>query len=189
MKIWRYVVRYDDGLAPCMTDRHLTLACCKPVVRKGSAKGDWVIGFHSKSVGEAMLCYAMRVTEDPIPYERYWRDRRFQGRRDNIYRPENGDLRWVRNSFNDHDDPINHKTDKGGRQALVSEEYWYFNETESFSLYDHLDESVVNRLWYASRGQKYAGLLDGDFESLLRHLDQRPKGLGGSSTPLTRGKC
>ena len=178
-KIWRYVVRYDDGLAPCVENGYLSLACCKPVIRKGAIKDDWVVGFHKKAVGDAMLCYAMRVTEHPIPYMDYWNDHRFRGRRDNIYRFANGKLEWVRNAFSDHDDETNHETDRSGRQALVSQEYWYFNEGESFSLYDHLDEAIVSRLLHAGRGQKYNGLLDGDFPALLRYLDQnRPKGSG-----------
>jgi hypothetical protein len=171
-KIWRYVVRYDDGLAPCIENDFCTLTCCKPGIRKHALKDDWVIGFHSKKFGDALLCYAMRITEDPMSYASYWNDARFAKRRDNIYRPTDGKLIWVPNKFKDHDDDGNHPADHSGVNALISDEYWYFSKDETFSLYDHFDEGAVNRLWHRYVGQKYNGLLEGDFEGLLRFLDQ-----------------
>jgi hypothetical protein len=55
--------------------------------------------------------------------------------------------------------------------SLISDKYWYFAKDNAFSLYDHLDEGVVTRLWYRYTGQKYNGLLDDDFTSLLRFLE------------------
>lgn len=170
-RIWRYVVRYDDGLAPCVEDKFLTLTCCKPGIRKHASKGDWIVGFHSSTFGKAMLCYLMRVTENPMPYADYWGDSRFAQRRDNIYRPENGKLVWVPNQYSDHDDEKNFARDHRGVNSLISNEYWYFNKDETFSLYDHFENGIVNRLWFAGRGAKYNGLLPGDFETLLDYVE------------------
>lgn len=189
-KVWRYVVRYDDGLAPCIEGDFCTLTCCKPGIRKHASKDDWIVGFHSNKFGDAMLCYTMRITEDPIPYAKYWSDPRFANRRDNIYRPVNGRLAWVPNRYRDHEEEDNLARDHSGANALVSGEYWYFDKDHSFSLYDHLEEGVVNRLWHRHVGQKYNGLLDGDFESLLRCLDEHyPKKQAGSSVGAARKKC
>jgi len=172
-KIWRYVVRYDDGLAPCVENDICTLTYCKPGIQKHSMKDDWVVGFHDNKVGDAMLCYAMRVTEDPIPYASYWTDSRFRHRRDNIYQPVDGKLQWVPNRYRDHDDPENHVRDHKGVNALISTEYWYFDKDNTFSLFDHLEDGVVNRLWHRHKGQKYNGLIEGDFEQLLQLLDRQ----------------
>lgn len=189
-KIWRYVVRYDDGLAPCIESDFCTLTCCKPRIRKHASKDDWVIGFHSNQFGDAMLCYVMRVTEAPMPYAQYWNDTRFFRRRDNLYRPVNGKLVWVPNRFRDHDDEDNHATDHSGVSALISEEYWYFNKDEAFSLCDHLDEGVVKRLWRRFVGEQYNGLIDGDFETLLRFLDQNhPQGSSRDRPATARRRC
>jgi len=64
MTIWSYVVDKDTGFAPfwgCCT-----LACCKPDIRKGAQKGDWVVGLSSKTDGNRIV-YAMRVTDFPYP--------------------------------------------------------------------------------------------------------------------------
>ena len=182
-KIWRYVVRYDDGFAPCIEQNFCTLTCCKPRIRRYAEEGDWIVGFHSSSAGKAALCYVMRVTEAPLPFAQYWAEPRFQGRRDNVYRPTTNGLVWVKNAFNDHDDVDCHKRDFSGVNALISDEYWYFAKDKSFSLYDHLDHGAATRLWYQFTGQKYNGLLDDDLGSLLRFLEANfPKG----STTLRR---
>lgn len=190
MKVWRYVVRYDDGLAPCVEKNFCTLTCCKPLIRKHAEKNDWIIGFHSRKFGDAMLCYVMRITEEPIKYQCYWHDKRFAKRRDNIYQPIDDKLIWVPNEYRDHDDVDNHSTDQSGFNALVSNEYWYFNKGETFSLYDYLEEGIASRLWHRHVGQKYNGLLDGDFDSLLRFLEQNYSNrLFKLPTATTRLKC
>ena len=189
-KIWRYVVRYDDGFAPCIEKNFCTLTCCKPRIRRYAEKGDWLVGFHSISAGKAALCYVMKVTEAPMPFAKYWADPRFKGRRDNVYRPTTAGLVWVKNAFNDHDDAGSHKRDIGGVNALISDEYWYFEKDESFSLYDYLDHGAVTRLWYPYTGQKYNGLLDDDFNSLLRLLDKNfPKGSSSHQRLAAPSSC
>lgn len=190
MKVWRYVVRYDNGLAPCLEGDFCTLTCCKPGIRKHALRDDWIVGFHTSSFGDAMLCYVMRLTEEPMPYAEYWSDQRFKNRRDNIYRSVEGNLVWMPNRYRDHDDQNNHRTDRSGVNALISNEYWYFDKDRSFSLYDHLDEGVVSRLWHRHVGQKYNGLLAGDFESLLRFLDKHhEKNSSTTQIGTSRRKC
>ena len=112
-----------------------------------------------------------------MPFAQYWADPRFKGRRDNVYRPTTLGLTWFKNAFNDHDDADCHSRDIRGVNALISNEYWYFAKDDAFSLYGKLDAAAVTRLWYQFTGQKYNGLLDDDFASLLRFLEKNyPKG-------------
>jgi len=125
-----------------------------------------------------------------MPYAQYWNDARFKNRSDNIYRPVNGSLVWVPNQDNDHDDEYNQARDRSGLNALISDEYWYFDSADSFSLYDYLDEGVVNRLWHRYVGQKYNGLLDSDFPCLLSYLDKnRPRKSSTKQGRVKSRKC
>lgn len=64
MKIYSYVVRYDDGAAPNPFWGYCTLAICKPAIRRVAKVNDWVVGTGSKkNVGDDKLIYAMEITE------------------------------------------------------------------------------------------------------------------------------
>ncbi|MBL9067716.1 MAG: hypothetical protein JNN10_15630 [Sphingopyxis sp.] len=73
----------DDGVAPCTDDDLLTLATCKPVIRRKARVGDWVVGYNPSSIGSNLVVWAGRVHEkmDPIAYEKEYR-----GRKDAAYR-------------------------------------------------------------------------------------------------------
>lgn len=126
--IFRYVVRYDSGVAPRPFDGYCTLAICKPQIRARARKGDWVVGFRTRAPGEVI--YAMLV-EEVLTFAQYWADPRFRNRRpdatgtpDNIYRPARSEtLEQVPNPV--HDETAT-ATDIGGRNVLVSRQFWYF---------------------------------------------------------------
>ena len=95
-RVFSYVIAHDLGFAPNPFGAFLTLACCKPLIRRTAAPGDWVVGLTPWS---ERIAYAMRVTER-LDFAEYWLDPRFRGKRldmgspdrrrrsgDNIYRP------------------------------------------------------------------------------------------------------
>lgn len=51
MKLYRYVMTYDTGLAPNPYHGYCTLALCKPQIRRTAQVGDWIMGFGSVSAG------------------------------------------------------------------------------------------------------------------------------------------
>lgn len=70
-KIYSYVLRYDDGVAPNPYGGICTLAICKPVIRKKAQIGDWVIGTGSLKLGLGdTLVYAMKITKI-LSFEEY----------------------------------------------------------------------------------------------------------------------
>ena len=86
MTLFSYVVRDDAGFAPNPEKEYCTLACCKPIIRRTAKKGDWVVGTGSvKHNAQKKIIYAMKITEEPIDFEKYGRDERFKNRIDNIY--------------------------------------------------------------------------------------------------------
>lgn len=135
MKIYSYVVRYDDGAAPNPFWGFCTLAICKPVIRCVAEVGDWVIGTGSKeNVGNNKLIYAMKITEK-MRLEDYGRDKRFKkkipvGREgirslgDNIYYRDKQNI--IRQRFPSvHSDGCEKKETKShdlsGKHVLISE--------------------------------------------------------------------
>ena len=141
-----YLMTNDTGFAPNPFHGHLTLATCKPSVRRARKVGEWVAGFASKELVKRSLenglhipftgmVYLMRVGE-VITLDEYFRDSRFVSKRptsnlgnraercgDNIYyRGKNGEYRQVRSDFHGQK-AVEHDT--GGRNALIASEFYY----------------------------------------------------------------
>lgn len=147
-KVMGYKMTHDTGFAPNPFHGALTLATCKPAVRRTRSKGDWVAGFASKALVQNArdngmtipfggLVYLMQVTEEPLELAAYFSDPRFLKKRpkldardlqvrfgDNIYKRDvHGDYQQCRNNSHGVDAmPI----DVGGVNALVSSRFWYF---------------------------------------------------------------
>src|SRR5882762_4837638 len=86
--IYVYKIVVDSGGAPCVWNNVLSLAICKPKIRKNAAKGSLVFGFGGKDYEERLI-YIAKVTmklEDTA----YYRQRKYARRPDCIYRVENG---------------------------------------------------------------------------------------------------
>lgn len=86
--IYVYKLIADNGGAPCVYRGMLSLAICKPKIRKTAEVGALVMGFGGKRLG-GRLIYAAYVTEKP-PVGEYYTDTRFHHRPDCIYRAVNG---------------------------------------------------------------------------------------------------
>lgn len=128
--IWRYVIKYDGGLAPHISGGLCSLALCKPRIRRYAKPGEWIIAFvaKGKANGRPLIQYAMKVAENPS-FENYCIQ--YGGkRRDAIYRYDlspNGE--WFDNGYGDHDPLENKKSelrDKGGEHALIAAEFIHF---------------------------------------------------------------
>lgn len=157
-----YKMTHDSGFAPNPFHGHLTLATCKPALRRARNQGDWVAGFASKAlVANARakgvqipymgLVFLMQVTEAPMPLADYFSDPRFARKKpdlasrnrthrcgDNIYSSDGqGGLRWWPN---EHHPESWMPHDISGRNALVSSRFWYlgkkaFAPPEGWSLF------------------------------------------------------
>lgn len=104
-QIFSYVVARDFGFAPNPFFGTLTLATCKPAIRRRAQHGSYVLGVGGRSRGlEGRLIYFFRV-EGSMSFQDYWASDRFVRKRpnlcgsikvafgDNIYHQEHGD--WV----------------------------------------------------------------------------------------------
>jgi Nucleotide modification associated domain 2 len=147
-RVMGYKMTHDNGFAPNPFHGYLSLATCKPSIRRTRVKGDWVAGFASKALVQHArargvqlpymgLVYLMQVTEDPLPLAAYFDDPRFAKKKpnlnartqklrcgDNIYSSNGRDTyRWWPNDYHPEGSLLH---DTGGRNALISSKFWYF---------------------------------------------------------------
>lgn len=132
-----YKLTYDGGGAPCIENGLLSLAICKPAIRRMAQKGDWIFAFAGERLikilnlrkGTPLLIYAAQVT-DVEENGRYYKRRRYRSRTDCIYEPKRGGgLRHRKDPKHAglHDKPgdLVHDVGDGGKRArvLLSERY------------------------------------------------------------------
>lgn len=152
MQLYSYKMTNDSGFAPNPFGATLTLATCKPMIRKCKKKGQWIAGFTSKAmtrdnVGEERLVYLMRIGEK-IHLGDYYFDPRFQDKIPDMNAPgpipKAGDNIYLRSykgalehfEFQQIRNP-NHwgisgpseydlRRDISGQFALIADEFYYF---------------------------------------------------------------
>ena len=133
--IYVYKIVVDSGGAPCVWNNILSLAICKPKVRKNAAKGSFVFGFGGKDYEERLI-YIAKVTTK-LEGTAYYSQRKYARRPDCVYRVENG--RAVRKASAQHHFESDHrKKDVGLRferaHVLLSNDFRYLgrNGTEDY---------------------------------------------------------
>jgi len=173
MKIYSYLIEHDFGLAPNPFGGYCTLAVCKPKIRKSKNLkiGDWIIGTGSKALEKisgktysGKLIYAMEVNEI-LTLDQYWNDKRFQYKKpvlngtlqnlygDNIYHKDSND-NWIQsNSAHSLENGIVNekhlKKDTGGKNAIISENFYYFGDNAQIlpkSFNDFLHSGVGEKI-------------------------------------------
>jgi hypothetical protein len=85
--IYVYKMIADNGGAPCVYKNLLSLALCKPIIRKTAEKDSLVFGFGGKEYDERLI-YIARVTKK-LENDNYYRRRAYARRPDCIYKVEN----------------------------------------------------------------------------------------------------
>ena len=139
-QLFTYTIPIDDGAAPNPFRGMCSLAICKPGIRQTAQKNDWVAGLGSRHASSGdlsqRLVYAMRI-EEVVSLEDY--DRRAPT--DWPHRIPNTDSADLSERLGDciYDfsdgtprqrpgvhGPENIDTDLGGRNVLVSHDFYYF---------------------------------------------------------------
>ncbi len=148
MRLFSYKIKHDTGFAPNPFGATLTLATCKPGMRKSKREGDWIAGFTSKALngdakGSERLIYLMKV-DKKLLFRDYFADERFKDKipnmnakgaqakaGDNIYKPRSDQMNAIGPvDFEQIENP-NHKQhdvsrDLSGKFVLVADEFYYF---------------------------------------------------------------
>ena len=136
----------DRGFAPNPYAGILTLATCKPYIRKRCAiEGQWLAGFTSKCLcpnagNDAKLIYLAKINGS-LPMEKYWDA--YPAKRncpspDNIYRKQNGTMVLVNDSIHTKE---NQAVDLSGENVIISNDYYYFGKN-ALPIYKRLRSRV-----------------------------------------------
>lgn len=135
MKLLKYVMTHDTGLAPNPYFGVCSLAVCTPNHMNANLQvGDWVLGHTTAATGRRLV-YAMRLTR-VLDMPTYFRE--FPKKRpkvnggpdercgDNIYDFREG--HWIRTPSALHNDPMAFKQDQNRKVYLAEgdENFWYF---------------------------------------------------------------
>lgn len=135
MKLYSYVIVADTGFAPNPYGGYVTLATCKPKIRKSAQPGDWIVGTGSVGgVGAGRLVYAMLV-DQVISIEEYGSSPAHVAKRpdvrgntqrrvgDNIYF-KNAAGEWQQRESLHTAEHV--ERDLSGRNCLIGREFYYF---------------------------------------------------------------
>lgn len=161
MRLFRYILAYDGGRAPCVDNNLVTLATCKPQIRRGARVGDWVAGFMPRPHKRGELVYAGRVAE-VVKWPEY--TDRFPDRIDAVYSVTNdGAVERLDPSYHDNADA--QRKDLAGPILLFDRDCsWYFGG-KPISLPWELQHLAA-----AGRGHRVSGATDKDIETLEKWL-------------------
>jgi len=191
-RLYRYVHVSDDGMAPAIKDGQLTLATCKPVIRRGAGIGDWVMGFYPSPADPGVLGWAARISWT-LHHPQY--EEEFRGRPDAVYGSRDGAVVRLREDY--HTDQRDMDKDLSAPVLLFDRSAsWYFGD-RPVPLPPHL-----MHLAPSGQGHRVNNRRPGDEAALLAWLlSQAPpgiigrprhEGVGQPSTPLlptAPGRC
>ncbi len=125
--LYIYKLVADGGGAPCVWRGLLSLAICKPKIRKNAAKGEIIFGFGGKNYGERLI-YIAKVTAK-LDKGDYYRKRQYVKRPDCIYRNVEGKPRLKRH-VQYHKQSDQRRRDVGmtfeNAYVLLSSDFRYF---------------------------------------------------------------
>jgi putative DNA base modification enzyme with NMAD domain len=156
-RIYYYILSYDGGIAPCVDNGVLTLAICKPGIRRNAKKGDWLIGFSPKETGWK-LSYLAKVS-NKLQGKEYYGSGRFDGRTDCIYKLDSNEG-FILRSPRIHNSSKNKTRDVGtsadnyqNAWVLKSDEFWYFGG-KAMNVLGPQTSSLIEKLGKLSQGHR-----------------------------------
>lgn len=141
MTLRSYKMTHDKGFAPNVYGNILSLATCKPQIRRVCEIGEWIAGFTSQEVNgqkvvEKKLIYLAKVS-GKITFAEFWHYYEFKraykdDNGDNIYKPKgNGEYEQMPNAHHGCDCK---EHDLSVDSVLLCEEFYYFSVGNALDL-------------------------------------------------------
>jgi hypothetical protein len=197
MKIYYYKLVADNGGAPCVKNNILSLAICKPNIRKKASVGDLVFGFAGNKLNRNNpLIYVARITAK-LDGQIYYTCKKYVGREDRIYN-FNGDAYQRRKKAKHHFDKkdlardLGHYPNYPRAKVLLSRDFRYFGakSTDDYKRRFPEIQCAVERLGRGHR-VKHPDKLRMELEALagLIWRSTSKKKIGKPTSASTRGVC
>lgn len=175
MRVHTYVIVTDAGSAPNYDSPAVTLAICKPRIRKKAKMGEMVLAFAGSKMNPVSghsVVWAGIVSE-VLTFSEYWNDPRFASKKpdrtevpDNLYKPTNGGFIWQPNPIHERDAQDH---DTGGLNVLVFNHSWRFGALGPV-LPEHFGLRMVGR-----RGERLTNLSNSEWQRLETWLNAQPQ--------------
>lgn len=177
MRVHTYVIATDAGSAPNYDPPAVTLAVCKPRIRKKAKVGELVLAFAGSEINPTSrhsVVWAGIVSE-VLTFTEYWSDRRFASKKpdrtdvpDNFYKPTgNGGFAWQSNPVHGPEAQVR---DTGGLNVLAFDHAWRFGAFGPL-----LPEDFGLRMINIRRGERVADLTDSVWHRLETWLNAQPQ--------------
>lgn len=187
LNILSYVITHDYGFAPNPYGDFLSLATCKPVLRRNAKVGDVILATGSvKTVGNGKIVYAAIVSEI-VSMEDYGSNSRYEQKMpplnksgDSIYYWKGGTVIQRENQYHGKADIVH---DVSGRNVLLCEEFWYYGKDAI--------EVPANLIDVVKKGPGYKRIKSPELiDGFTQWLRGKPKGIKGNPYHNTnRGGC
>jgi hypothetical protein len=117
-KLYSYILANDDGGAPCVEGGCLTIAICKPVIRRLARKDDIIVGISGYKHGnKKKIIFIAKITK-MVTMEEYGGS----SRSDSIYTSK---LEMKQNPFHNC---TNYEKDIKGENVIISTDFIYFGK-------------------------------------------------------------
>ena len=179
-RLYRYIIADDLGIAPCPAAGLVTLATCKPVIRRTARVGDWVLGFRPGSLERGLLLWGGRVARI-MEHGEY--EREYRGRPDAVYR-ELDDGTYERL------DPTYHPTSDAMSRDLSGPVLVFDGKVSCYRWGKAVPLPVkLAHLAPAGRGHRVSGVQPGDLQLLEEWLAALASETRGEPSGDTRRNC
>lgn len=127
-QLYVYKLVADNGGAPCVWQGLLSLALCKPQIRKSAKEKDVIFGFGGKDYCERLI-YVAEITRKPNVGE-YYRQKEFAARPDCIYFEDTEGIPQRKSTAKYHNRTDERRRDVGMKfekaYVLLSKNFKYF---------------------------------------------------------------
>lgn len=150
-KIYFYKLTTDNGGAPCVQNDLLSLAICKPKIRRTAKEeeGALIFGFAANSLHrDNPLIYVARVTKK-LHNGEYFKDAQYAQRSDCIYRFKGDRFVWKTGSLHHGPEHLEHDLGKSSEylnaNVLLSNDFRYFGKAgsdEYKSKFPHVTDAI-----------------------------------------------
>jgi len=164
--LYSYLQTIDNGGAPCVSNELLSLAICKPKIRKRAKVGDLIVSFAAKAMKlnceKPQMIWMAKVTQVVTMKEYY---NLYSERRDCIY---DDNLNLLNNPFHYCS---NIETDLGGENVLLSDDFVYFgvNHIDIDEIFLEIVPKVQGHL--SKKNLKYEELFKKYFENFSSYTE------------------